>query len=290
MSEVTSPIIAIVLVLVSVFIPVGFVGGITGALYKQFAATIAISVTVSGFVALTLSPALCALVLKPQHEARGGFWAWFDRWFGRTQRSYTASVSRIVARPVIAMLAFAGLLALSWTLFTGLPKSFLPEEDQGYILIMAQLPDGSSKQRTDAVLERIERFFQKIPAVHSTDALSGQNFVFGTRGPNAATMFVPMVLWDDRPEPQYHAKAMVGAAYGEFAKIPEALLLAFNAPAIRGVGAVGGFSAQLQDPSGGDFKSSPGLHRNSLRGRRRNRPLGGSARIFVCRRPASMPT
>jgi HAE1 family hydrophobic/amphiphilic exporter-1/multidrug efflux pump len=254
MNEVTSPIIAIVLVLVSVFVPVGFVGGITGALYKQFAATIAISVTVSGFVALTLSPALCALVLTPQHEARGGFWAFFDRTFGGTQRGYTRSVGKLVARPVLVMLTFGGLLVVSLGLFQALPKSFLPEEDQGYFIVVAQLPDGASKQRTDAVLERVERFFQAIPAVHSTDALSGQNFVFGTRGPNSATMFVPLVLWDERREPQFHAKALVGAAYGEFAKIPEALLLAFNAPAIRGVGAVGGFSAQLQDPSGGDFK------------------------------------
>lgn len=254
MSEVTSPIIAIVLVLVSVFVPVGFVGGITGALYKQFAATIAISVTVSGFVALTLSPALCAMVLLPQHEARGGFWAFFDRNFGRTQRGFSRVVGSFLARPVLVMLLFGVLLVVSTGLFKALPKSFLPEEDQGYFIVVAQLPDGASKQRTDAVLERIERYFQANPAVHSTDALSGQNFVFGTRGPNAATMFVPLVLWDERPEPQQHAKALVGAAYAEFAKIPEALILAFNAPAIRGVGAVGGFSAQLQDPSSGDFK------------------------------------
>ena len=254
MSEITSPIIAIVLVLVSVFVPVGFVGGITGALYKQFAATIAISVTVSGFVALTLSPALCAMVLLPQHEARGGFWAFFDRNFGRTQRGFSRIVGSFLARPVLVMLLFGILLVVSTGLFKALPKSFLPEEDQGYFIVVAQLPDGASKQRTDAVLERIERFFQANPAVHSTDALSGQNFVFGTRGPNAATMFVPLVLWDERPEPQSHAKALVGAAYAEFAKIPEALILAFNAPAIRGVGSVGGFSAQLQDPNSGDFK------------------------------------
>jgi len=254
MSEVTSPIIAIVLVLVSVFVPVGFVGGITGALYKQFAATIAISVTVSGFVALTLSPALCAMVLLPQHEARGGFWAFFDRNFERTQRGFSRVVGSFLARPVFVMLLFGVLLVLSAGLFKALPKSFLPEEDQGYFIVVAQLPDGASKQRTDAVLERIERFFQNNPAVNSTNALSGQNFVFGTRGPNAATMFVPLVRWDERPEPQSHAKALVGAAYAEFAKIPEALILAFNAPAIQGVGAVGGFSAQLQDPSSGDFK------------------------------------
>ncbi|TKB74108.1 MAG: multidrug efflux RND transporter permease subunit [Nitrospira sp.] len=254
MGEVTAPIIAIVLVLVSVFVPVGFIGGITGALYKQFAATIAISVIVSGFVALTLSPALCALVLTPQHGVRGGFWAIFDRMFGSTQRGYTNSVGRLVARPVLVMLAFGGLLVVSLGLFDKLPKSFLPEEDQGYFIVVAQLPDGASKQRTDAVLERIERFFQANPAVFSTDSLTGQNFVFGTRGPNSATMFVPLIHWDKRSEPQNQAQAMVGAAYGEFAKIPEALLLAFNAPAIEGVGAAGGFSVQIQDPGGGDFK------------------------------------
>jgi len=254
MSEVTAPVIAIVLVLVSVFVPVGFIGGITGALYKQFAATIAISVTVSGFVALTLSPALCAVVLKPQHGERNRFWGLFDRLFGHTQRGYTKAVGGILVRPVRVMAIFGLLLVVSVWLFQSLPKSFLPEEDQGYFIVVAQLPDGASKQRTDAVLERIERFFQSVPAVHSTDALSGMNFVFGTRGPNAATMFVPLKLWHERTDPQSHAKSLVGMAYGEFAKIPEAFLLAFNAPAIRGVGSVGGFSAQLQDPSGGDFK------------------------------------
>jgi HAE1 family hydrophobic/amphiphilic exporter-1/multidrug efflux pump len=255
MAEVTAPVIAIVLVLVSVFVPVGFIGGITGALYKQFAATIAISVTVSGFVALTLSPALCAMVLKPQHGERGGgFWAWFDRLFGRTQSGYTGMVALMVARPIRVMLLFGVVVALAYGMFATLPRSFLPEEDQGYFISVVQLPDGASKQRTDAVLERIEKFFQGNPAVHSTDSLSGQNFVFGTRGPNAATMFVPLRHWDERTEPHQHVQALVGMAYGEFAKIPEALLLAFNAPSLRGVGAVGGFSAQIQDPSGGDFK------------------------------------
>lgn len=254
MNEVTTPIIAIVLVLVSVFVPVGFIGGITGALYKQFAATIAISVTVSGFVALTLSPALCALVLTHKHEAQGWFWAFFDRMFGRTQHGYTRTIAALLVRPIRVMAVFALLLVVCVGLFQNLPKSFLPEEDQGYFIVVTQLPDGASQQRTVAVLEQVERFFQGIPAVHSTDVLTGQNFVFGTRGSNSATMFVPLKLWDERPEPQYHVKAMIGAAYAEFAKIPEALLLAFNAPSIRGVGAVGGFSAQIQDPSSGDFK------------------------------------
>ena len=254
MSEVTAPVIAIVLVLVSVFVPVGFIGGITGALYKQFAATIAISVTVSGFVALTLSPALCSMFLVPHEGERAAFWKWFDRVFGSTQHGYTSIVGKLVVRPIRVMLAFGLVVALSAWMFVTLPRSFLPEEDQGYFIVVAQLPDGASKQRTDAVLERIEKVFQANPAVHSTDAMSGQNFVFGTRGPNTATMFVPLHLWDQRAEPQYHVKSLIGMAYAEFAKIPEALLLAFNAPSLRGVGTVGGFSVQLQDPSGGDFK------------------------------------
>ncbi|HET9961885.1 MAG TPA: efflux RND transporter permease subunit, partial [Nitrospiraceae bacterium] len=254
MSEVTAPVIAIVLVLVSVFVPVAFLGGITGALYKQFAATIAMSVTLSGFVALTLSPALCALVLKPGEGPKGKFWNIFNRSFGWTQSKYAGTVGAIVRRPFFPIVGFLVIVGLSFGLFRMLPRSFLPEEDQGYFITVVQLPDGASKQRTDAVLERLEKYFLSIPAIHSTDALSGQNFVFGTRGPNAATMFLPLHLWDERPEPQNHVKALIGAAYGEFAKIPEALILAFNAPPIRGIGATGGFSVQIQDPAGGDFK------------------------------------
>ena len=119
---------------------------------------------------------------------------------------------------------------------------------------MFQLPDGASKQRTDVVLSKVERYFLSNSAIHSTDAMSGLNFIFNTRGPNTATMFVPLHLWNERKEAHQHVKALIGAAYGEFAKIPEALILAFNAPSIRGLGATGGFSLQLQDPSGGDFK------------------------------------
>ena len=115
---------------------------------------------------------------------------------------------------------------------------------------MIQLPDGASKQRTDAVLGKVERYFLSIPAIHSTDAMSGLNFVFNTRGPNAATMFLPLHHWDERKGPHQHVKALIGGAYGEFAKIPEALILAFNAPSIRGLGATGGFTLQLQDPTG----------------------------------------
>ena len=255
MAEVTGPVIAIVLVLCAVFVPVGFLGGITGQLYKQFAITIAMSVTISGLVALTLSPALCALVLKPGEQGqRKGFFEFFNKAFDWTQRRYTSSVGVVLKRSALFLVVFGVLVLVLAGLFRVLPSSFLPEEDQGYFLTMIQLPDGASKQRTDAVLNKVERYFLSIPAVHSTDALSGLNFIFNTRGPNSATMFVPLHLWDERKGPHQHVKALIGAAYGEFAKIPEALILAFNAPSIRGLGATGGFSVQLQDPSGGDFK------------------------------------
>ncbi len=254
MQEVTGPVIAIVLVLCSVFIPVAFLGGITGQLYKQFAITIAMSVAISGLVALTLSPALCALILKPSHGEPKGFFRLFNRFFDRIRDGYSAAVAGIIKRSVIFLGVFGVVVFLSVGMFKLIPSSFLPEEDQGYFIGMVQLPDGASKQRTDTVLRKLEDYYLSNPMVDYTNVLSGQNFVFGTRGPNTATIFLPLKPWDQRKKPHEHVKAVVGASYGEFAKIPEAMILAFNAPPIRGLGATGGFSVQLQDPSGGDFR------------------------------------
>ncbi len=253
MDEVTGPVIAIVLVLAAVFIPVAFLGGITGELYKQFAITIALSVAISGFVALTLSPALCALVLKPGHGEPAGVWKIFNRGFGWTQTRYVNGVAILLKRSIMALAVFGVLVLVILGLFRTIPDSFLPEEDQGYFITVLQLPDGASKERTIEVLSRIEKYFLSIPAIHSTDALAGQNFVFGTRGANQATMFVPLHAWSERPNPEEQAPGLIAAAFEEFAKIPEALILAFNAPSIRGLGSTGGFSLQVQDPAGGDF-------------------------------------
>ncbi len=253
MDEVTGPVIAIVLVLAAVFVPVAFLGGITGELYKQFAITIALSVAISGFVALTLSPALCALVLKPGHGAPKRHWQVFNRFFDWTQARYVGMVGGLIQRSRMVFILFVSLLIMVWGLFTIIPDSFLPEEDQGYFITVIQLPDGASMARTIKVLEQVEGYFQSLSSVHSTDTLAGQNFVFGTRGTNQATMFIPLHHWDERQHPAERVQAMIGAAFQEFAKIPEALILAFNAPSISGLGSTGGFSAQLQDPGGGDF-------------------------------------
>ena len=252
MDEVTGPVIALVIVLAAVFLPVGFLGGITGELYKQFAITITLAVVISGVVALTLSPALCALVLRPGHGPQRAIWERFNRSFEWAQLRYVGVAGGIIRRPALSLAIFGLLILLTIGLFTRIPPSFLPTEDQGYFIVMVQLPDGASKQRTDAVLEKVEEFFLSIPAVHSTDALSGQNFIFNTRGANQATVFIPLHLWDERA-PHEHAGALIGAAFQKFATIPEALILAFNPPSIRGLGATGGFSLQVQDPGGREF-------------------------------------
>ncbi len=253
MTEVTGPVIAIVLVLAAVFVPVAFLGGITGELYKQFAITIALSVAISGFVALTLSPAMCALVLKPTHESPKRFWKLFNQSFDWAQTRYVGTVAVVIKRSVIVMAIFLSLIVVIVGLFKTIPGSFLPEEDQGYFITVVQLPDGASMTRTIEVLNKIESYFQAIPAVHSTDTLAGQNFVFGTRGTNQATMFIPLHHWDERKNVNDQVPSLIAAAFQEFAKIPEALILAFNAPSISGLGSTGGFSAHVQDPSGGEF-------------------------------------
>ncbi len=245
MTEVTGPVIASVLVLSAVFVPVGFLGGITGELYKQFAVTIALSVIISGLVALTLSPALCATVLKSGHQAKKGVWRFFNRSFDWTQNFYVGTVGRILPRAGVFLGMFAVLIFCTWGLFERVPESFLPDEDQGYFITIVQLPDGASKERTLKAVEKVERYFQTIPEVHSTDTLVGQNFVFNTRGTNQATMFIPLHDWDKRREARQRAQSLIGAAFQKFAEIPEALILAFNPPAIMGLGATGGFSLQL---------------------------------------------
>ena len=280
MGEVAGPVIAIVLVLCAVFVPVGFLGGITGQLYKQFAITIAVSVAISGFVALTLSPALCALVLKPSHGSRKGFFGLFNQLFEWVQIRYSTSVG-FTLKHIALSLALCGIvIGVAVRLFSVIPMAFLPEEDQGYFITVVQLPDGASKKRTDAVVDRIEQYYHTLPAIYATQALSGQNFVFNTRGTNTATLFAPLKHWDERKSLQDHVKALIGGAFREFAKIPGALILAFNAPSIRGLGATGGFSVQLQDPSGGDFKQFGAVAQEFVEKARQEPAIGSVSTSF----------
>jgi hydrophobe/amphiphile efflux-1 (HAE1) family protein len=280
MDEVTGPVIAIVLVLCAVFVPVGFLGGITGQLYKQFAITIAISVTISGFVALTLSPALCALVLKPRHAARKGLFSYFNRFFGWAQSRYAGAVGTTIGRSIFSLALFGIVAFFALTLFRVTPSGFLPDEDQGYIIVVSQLPDGASKKRTTAVMDKVAGFLLSKPAVYGTVELVGQNFVFNTRGTYMSTTFVPLKPWDERKDQHLHAKALIGEAFKEFGKFRDAVVLTFNPPSIRGLGATGGFSLQVQDPSGGDFKKFAAVTKEFVAKAKQDPAIGGISTSF----------
>ncbi|MBX3404520.1 MAG: multidrug efflux RND transporter permease subunit [Phycisphaeraceae bacterium] len=253
MEQVTGPVIAIVLVLSAVFVPVAFLGGLTGQLYKQFAITIALSVAISGLVALTLSPALCRLILRPP-TGRKKFFAfrWFDRLFGLATSGYVGGTRKAI-RWAPATLAVFGLLCFAaYRLQRHVPGGFLPDEDQGYILSAVLLPDGASLERTSEVTRRVEEFYLKQPAVANVTLLGGLDILGGRfNSTNAATVFVTLKPFDERREPGLSAQALVGASFRHFAGERDGMVLSFNPPAIQGLGQRAGFEVQLQQRGGG---------------------------------------
>jgi hydrophobe/amphiphile efflux-1 (HAE1) family protein len=250
MREVTGPIIAIVLTLTAVFVPIAFLGGLTGELYRQFAVTIAISVIISGVVALTLSPALCALILKP-HEAPNRFFAAFNAWFVRVTHRYNDGVVWMLRRGVIGVTLFLGMVALTVGLWRVTPGSLVPDEDQGWFFTTVILPDGATLQRTDKVVEEVEKVISSNPANAYVIAFTGFDFLSGGFRNNAASIFVTQTPWDDR---KVTTQQLVGEIYAKTAGIKEALVLAFNPPPIFGLGTAGGFEFYIQNRGDGGSK------------------------------------
>jgi hydrophobic/amphiphilic exporter-1 (mainly G- bacteria), HAE1 family len=255
MEEVSGPVVAIGLILSAVFVPVGFMGGITGRLYQQFAITIAISVMLSVVNALTLSPALAALLLKAPTGKRTfltPFYNGFNRIFGFTTDKYV-SFAAILIRKSIRSAVFIGVLI--WVivvLVRQIPSGFVPEEDQGYILVNALLPDAASLERTDAVMRKAEAILKKNEAVDGFNTITGYSLVTGAYSSNMGFFFVQLKPWHDRHTPESHANGVVAALNRAFAQeIPEAGVIAFGPPAIPGLGTGAGFTLQLQDRSGG---------------------------------------
>jgi multidrug efflux pump len=253
MKEVTSPIIAIVLVLCAVFIPIAFLGGLTGELYRQFAVTISIAVVISGFVALTLTPSLCAIVLKPEPGKRSERWfGWFNRGFSRVTDRYESGVAWMIRRGGIALLLFAGMVALTGVLWRIVPSSLVPDEDQGWYFAPVILPDGASLQRTDRMVEEVVAAIRSNPFNEHVMAFTGFDFAGGfVFRENAATIFVTQTHWDKRPVP---VGALVGEFYGKTAHIKEGLAIAFPPPAIFGLGTAGGFEFYIQNRGEGGPK------------------------------------
>ncbi len=250
MREVTSPIVAIVLTLTAVFVPIAFLGGLTGELYRQFAVTISISVVISGLVALTLSPALCALMLKP-HEAPNRFFAAFNRWFGRVTAHYTDGVVWMLRRGALGAVLFAGMVALTIGLWRITPGSLVPDEDQGFYITAVILPDGATLERTFKVVNQVEAAIRSNPNNQDIIAFTGFDFIGGGFRNNAATIFVTQIPWDQRT---VTAAQLVGELFGKTAGIKEALVLSFNPPPIFGLGTAGGFEFYLQNRGDGGAK------------------------------------
>ena len=243
MREVSGAVIAIVLVLCAVFIPVAFLGGIAGALYRQFAVTLSIAVLISGFMALTLTPALCALLMKPgQHESR--LFHPFNVGFAWVTRRFLGGVELALKHHWVSLLLFGLVLFLCVFLFLRVPSSFVPSEDQGYIFGNIQLPDGATLERTRALSARVSELAQKHPGVQNVMAINGFDLLGGGNKTNAATMFIPLKSWEVRPDTPAAAVARDLVAQG--ASLREGLVLAFNPAAIRGLGTSGGFELYLQ--------------------------------------------
>ena len=251
MNEVTSPIVAIVLVLCAVFIPIAFLGGLTGELYRQFAVTISIAVVISGFIALTLTPALCVMVLRREHKEPAGWGRWFNRMFGRATDRYESGVAWMIRRGGIAAAIYAVMIGATAFFFMHTPTSLVPEEDQGFYIAAVILPDGSSLERTDKVVQQVVASVKQNDAIENAVAFTGFDFLGGTFRNNAATIFFSLKHWKDRKTP---VQALVGEYFGRTMGIKEGLAIAFNAPAIFGLGTAGGFEVYIQNHGDGGPK------------------------------------
>ena len=259
MDEVGGPVVAIAVVLSAVFIPTAFVSGITGQFYRQFALTIAVSTLISAFNSLTLSPALAALLLKEKGAkkdvfaraldlALGWFFRGFNRAFSATTTGYSRVVSRLLRLALLVLIVYAGLLFLTGLGFTIVPGGFIPTQDQGYLIILAQLPDGASLQRTEAVREQLSGIVRKIPGVAHTVEIGGFSGLDGSSRSNACTVFATLQPFEQREnDPSHSGVAILAAVRRSVNRIPDAYVLAFPPPPVRGVGNTGGFNMQIED-------------------------------------------
>lgn len=248
MKEVSGAVIGIVLVLLAVFIPTAFIGGITGQLYKQFALTIAVATVISGFNALTLSPALCALFLKPKQPAKFFFFKAFNRFFDKTTRGYTWIIKGFMRKSILTLIVFLIISVLAFWGFSKWPRTFLPEEDQGYFLAFMQLTDGASSSQTETALQKASVILSHIDGIETYITINGFSVMSGANASNAATIFVMLKNWSERKTPGLSAQSLV-QKFNEMAhfEIPEALTFAVLPPAIPGLGESSGFEVMLED-------------------------------------------
>ncbi|WP_417789732.1 efflux RND transporter permease subunit [Terasakiella pusilla] len=253
MEQITGALVGIALVLSAVFVPMAFFAGSTGSIYRQFSITIVSSMALSVVVAIVLTPALCATMLKPTTKdphSKSGFFGWFNRGFDKTNNFYQKSVSYITRRRVRFLGLYVALVAVLALLFVRLPGSFLPEEDQGILFSMVQLPAGASQERTVEVLKKIEHHFLEGEKENVNGLFTVAGFSFAGSGQNAGIAFINLKDWSERERPDQSVKAVIGRAYGAFSQIKEAMIFAFAPPAIIELGQANGFDLQLVDRTG----------------------------------------
>jgi multidrug efflux pump len=253
MREVSGPVVGIALVLTSVFVPVAFLGGTTGQLYRQFAVTLSVSVLLSALVALSLTPALCAMLLRPRKRGRGPV-GWllgqFNQLFGHATNGYVAASRAVIRFAPISVLAVLCLYAGTWHLVKSVPTSFLPQEDLGYLMINVQLADGSALDRTDAAMVRAAQTVKRTPGVDNVIGLTGFGMLSGGNASSVGTIFVVLKPWDERTTEDLSAKSIQAAVTRSLGAIPEASVMVVSPPPIQGLGTSGGFQIEIQDQGG----------------------------------------
>ena len=256
MTEIAGALISIVLVLVSVFLPVAFLGGVTGTLYQQFAVTIAISVVISGLMALTLSPALAAIIIKAHHGEKKGFFRWFENGFNRLTAGYVGGVARAIQGWPIALIAFGAVIAGILIMFKVLPGSFVPDEDQGYFFVVVEAPDASSQQQVGALVAKAEAILAADPAVQDVASVNGYSLVDSQQRNNAAVLFVSLKPFEERKDASQLSFAVLPRLNKQFAGIREGFVFAINPPSIPGLGTTGGFEFYVQNRGSGDPRAT----------------------------------
>lgn len=282
MSQITGAIIGITLVLIAVFLPMALFGGAVGAIYRQFSLAMVSAMSFSALMALTLTPALCATILKPveagHHHAKNGFFGWFNRGFARTATGYQGLIGGMLSKTLRYLLIYGAILVVVGLLYVRLPSSFLPNEDQGYIITNVQLPAGASTERTRRVLQQVEAYYLKQHAVARTVAVAG--FSFSGNGQNAGLVFVPLIDWKDRPASE-SASAVAGSAMKALSGIKDAIVFPITPPPIRELGNGTGFTFRLQD-RGGLGHDALLAARNQLLG------LAGKSKVLTGVRPEGL--
>jgi hydrophobe/amphiphile efflux-1 (HAE1) family protein len=249
MDEVQGPVVAIALILAAVFVPMGFIPGVTGQLYKQFAVTVAVSTMFSAVVALTLTPALCIMLMKPHQESHGllaRFFKGFNAGFDRLNARYGVVAATLARRTLMVMLTLAIIIGVTGGLFRSVPSGFVPDEDKGAVFMQVVLPDAASQERTEAVLRQVEPLVRAVPGVDSIVTVTGYDLISGTAASNGALVIVKLKPWAERTAPEQHASEIVKRLWFATKDIPEALVMPFNPPALPGFGSVSGFSFMLQ--------------------------------------------